>query len=393
MAELLPFRALRYDEQIAGPLAAVICPPYDIIDEPLRDRLYRQSPHNLVGVELGRDGPERYAAAHQALDQWRRAGILRQDPVEGYYLSEHLFNRDGRPARRRGVFGALRLSEPGTGEVLPHERTFPKAKADRLALLRATGVNTSPVFGMVGTTALGPAIERWIGDGLARPLAEAQVGPEQHRLWVIDEPGAVAALRAMLSGERVYIADGHHRYETALTHHRETADQPGAAAVLTYVCALDDPGLWIRPTHRLIAGGARAIDDVLRNSFDSTEVAAAADPDALVLVRGGSALRLRVRERAVATLPEAWRDLPVAHGELIVGPIRDAGGVVTYEHDTAAALRRAGDEEAVLLVPPVSARDLQRVADAGERLPEKTTYFFPKVPAGLVLRALDDGGR
>ncbi len=408
MAEVTPFHGLRYDETKAGPLADVICPPYDVISDPLREDLYRRSPYNLVRVELGSTeedaaGGDRYSRARQLLDAWTTKGVLRHDHTRAFYLSDHYFELGGERLRRRGIFAALRLYQEGRGIVRPHERTFPKPKADRLALLRATRTNTSAVFGMVADPKgeLARSLERWMAHGPARLVADTHVGQERHLLWALDDPATARKLAGLLRDERVYIADGHHRYETGLTYLREEQDgkrieldEDTPNYILAYLCTLDDPGLRILPTHRILRGARDAIDAAIVRSFNVRPL----DPGGLDLgtagvvhVRDGAMRALSLRRGQEAGLPEAWRMLPVAHAELILGPAREAGAEIGYEHDTASALEAAGVNGAdAILVAPVSSRELQRVADAWEKLPEKTTYFYPKVPAGLVLRPLGD---
>jgi uncharacterized protein (DUF1015 family) len=408
MAEVTPFHGLRYDEAKAGPLADVICPPYDVISEQLRADLYAQSPHNIVRVEFGSNGAEagdgdRYTRARKFLDEWTAKGVLRYDHTRAFYLADHYFELGGERLRRRGIFCALRLYQEGRGIVRPHEKTFPKPKADRLALLRATRTNTSPVFGMVADPKgeLATSLERWMAHGPARLVADTHLGKERHLIWALDDPPTARKLAGLLRDERVYIADGHHRYETGLMYLREQQeakqielDEDTPNYILAYLCTLDDPGLRILPTHRVIRGAREAVDAAITRSFN----AAPLDPGALDLraagvvhVRGGVMRSLSLRRGQDAALPEAWRALPVAHAELILRPAREAGAEIAYEHETARAVEAArGDEADAILVAPVSSSDLQRVADAWEKLPEKTTYFYPKVPAGLVLRPLGD---
>ena len=412
MAEVTPFHGLRYDEAKAGPLAKVISPPYDVISESLRSDLYGRSPHNIVRVEYGSTDSEagdgdRYTRARKFLDEWTQKGVLRYDHTRAFYLSDHYFELDGERVRRRGIFCALRLYQEGRGIVRPHEKTFPKPKADRLALLRTTRTNTSPVFGMVADPKgeLAASLERWMAHGPARLVADTHLDRERHLMWALDDPATVRKLAGLLRDERVYIADGHHRYETGLAYLREQQeskqielDEDTPNYILAYLCTLDDPGLRILPTHRILRGARDAIDAAITRSFN----VAPPDPGALdartpdlraagiVHVRNGTMRALSLRRGQDAALPEAWRGLPVAHAELILRAAREAGAEVSYEHDTARALElsRAGAD--AILVAPVSSRDLQRVADAWEKLPEKTRYFYPKVPAGLVLRPLGD---
>ncbi|HEV8228990.1 MAG TPA: DUF1015 domain-containing protein [Candidatus Limnocylindria bacterium] len=393
MAEFIPFRALRFDETIAGRLADLICPPYDIISEPDRERLYASSPHNLVRVEFAREAPDKYARAAETLRDWTASGALRPDPSPAFYLHEHEFEVAGRRALRRGILGALRLYEQSEGVVLPHELTFPKAKADRLELLRATRANTSPVFGMFADDA---GLMRSLAEAPRSPAGEAVVGAERHRLERIDDRPTLARIAAALRDRRVYLADGHHRYETALNYLRERGDvapQAPERYTLGYLCALDDPGLRIFATHRVVRGAAAALDAAIARSFDAVEIDRGALGDVqpgIAAVRGGRFRALELRPDVdLSSLPAVWRTLPVAIAEeLLVRPARDAGAEIVYEHDTERAIAESSSATAILL-RAVDPATLRRVADAGERMPQKTTYFYPKVPAGLVVRSLD----
>lgn len=386
------FRAIRYDERVAGPLSDLICPPYDVITPEERARLAARSERNFIRVELPEEGPGGYAHAAELLHAWMHQRALVADPPS-VYLHEHDFALGRVRATRRGVFVALRLHDGGDGIVLPHERTFPKAKADRLELLRATRANTSPIFGMLDG---GPM--RMLNDASAAPLAEAHLGEDRHMLSRFLDTQSVARFKDALRKERVYIADGHHRYETALTYANELGAGPDSNErfVLTYLCALEDPGLRILATHRLVAGGGAALDAAIARSFDASVIDRGAIEDiqpGIVLARDRTFTRLELRADADrSALPAAWRELPVAIAEeLLLRDVRGTDAVITYEHDADRAIQAAtGDWSAILLraVDPIT---LRAVADAGERLPQKTTYFYPKVPAGLVIRSLDLG--
>lgn len=390
MAEVRAFPGVRYDEQIAGPLSDLICPPYDVISADERRLLLARSERNFVRIELPEPTPSGYAAAARSLAEWRARGVLRVDQPS-IYLHEHDFTLGGVRATRRGVFVALRLYAASEGVVLPHERTFPKAKEDRLELLRATRANTSPIFGMVSGTAM-----RALDRAHPIPAGDARLGDDEHRLGRISDQHVHIALVDALRDERVYIADGHHRYETALTYagERDAAPSSPERFVLTYLCALDDPGLRILATHRVVTGGRSALDAAIARSFSATPIERAGlDAADIVLARDGHFVRLDPRADADrSALPRVWRDLPVAIAEeLLLRAAREAGAGVTYEHDTDRAIAAAHGETAAVLIRPVDPETLRAVADAGERLPQKTTYFYPKVPTALVIRSLDLG--
>ena len=390
MAEFIPFRGLRYDATVGGPLSELTCPPYDVIDEAARERLYARSPHNFVRIEFPKNGPDdKYARAATDLGDWLRRRVLRRDEHDSFYLHEHEFEVAGRRLVRRGIFGALRLYAQSQGVVLPHELTFPKAKADRLELLRATRANTSPVFGMFADES---GLMRSLGEAAREPAGEATVGTERHRLERIDEAQAVARIASALHDQRVYIADGHHRYETALNYLAEVGSVGPKAPeryTLAFLCALDDPGLRIFATHRIVRGAEGALEAAIARSFDVTPIDRGALSDirpGIVVARGGVFRALALRSTTdLSALPTAWRTLPVAIAEeFLVKPTREAGAEIAYEHDTERAIA-AGT---AILLRAVDPPTLQRVADAGERMPQKTTYFYPKVPAGLVVRTL-----
>jgi uncharacterized protein (DUF1015 family) len=394
VADIAPFRALRYAEQ-SEQLGELLCPPYDVISPAERERLYGQSPHNFVRVEFPKPDGDPYASAASDLAAWRLRGVMKQDAAAAIYVHDHEFSVGKTRVRRRGIHCALRLHRPEEGIVMPHELTFPKAKEDRLALLRATRTNTSAIFGVFedarGEIAAG--ISRHI-EG-TKPTAKATVGDQQHRVWAIGDRMGIGEFRDALAKRRVYIADGHHRYETALAYLAERGG--GASAdtgyVLAYLCAADDPGLRIFATHRVVRGDG-ALDRAIDRYFQRSPIDAGAIGDiqpGIVVVRDGRYEQLQLKADAdLSSVKPAWRELPVAQAEeLLLRDVRDSGAQIAYEHDTNAALAATEAGATALLLRAVDSETLRRVADAGERLPQKTTYFYPKVPAGLVVRALE----
>lgn len=390
MAEFVPFRGFRYDSSNAGPLSGLICPPYDVIDEGARERLYARSPYNFVRIEFPKEGiDDKYARAATDLHDWIRLEVIRRDGRQSFYLHEHEFEVAGRRLVRHGIFGALRLYPQSEGVVLPHELTFPTAKADRLELLRATRANTSPVFGMFADN---DGLMRSLRESARAPAGEATIGTERHRLERIDDVATLARIASALRDERVYIADGHHRYETALNYLAEYSDVGPKAPeryTLAFLCALEDPGLCILATHRIVRGASDVLESAIARTFEVTPIGRGALGDirsGIVVARDGVFRSLQPRPNTdLSALPEAWRTLPVALAEeFLVKPARDAGADIAYEHDTERAIA-AGT---AILLRAVDPPTLRRVADAGERMPQKATYFYPKVPAGLVVRTL-----
>jgi uncharacterized protein (DUF1015 family) len=396
VADIAPFRALRYGEQ-PEPLGELLCPPYDVISSEDRERLYAQSPHNFVRVEFPKPDGDPYARASADLAAWRLRGVMKQDPAPAIYVHDHEFSVGKTRVRRRGIHCALRLHGPDEGIVMPHELTFPKAKEDRLALLRATRTNTSAIFGVFEDSRgeVAGAMSRRV-EG-TRPIAEATVGDEQHRVWAIGDRLAIGEFRDSLAKRRVYIADGHHRYETALAYlaERGAGGSRDAAVgfVLAYLVSANDPGLRIFATHRVVRGDG-ILDRAIDRYFERSRIDAGAIGDlqpGIVVVRDGRYEQLQLKPDADLTnVRPAWRELPVAQAEeLLLRDVREAGAEIVYEHDTRAALAATETGATALLLRAVDPETLRRVADAGERLPQKTTYFYPKVPAGLVVRPLD----
>jgi len=394
VADVAPFRALRYGEQ-PEPLGELLCPPYDVITAEDRERLYGQSPHNFVRVEFPKPDGDPYASAAADLAAWRLRGVMKQDAAAAIYVHDHEFSVGKTRVRRRGIHCALRLHRPEEGVVMPHELTFPKAKEDRLALLRATRTNTSAIFGVFEDARgeIAGGISRHI-EG-TKPTAEATVGDQQHRVWAIGDRMGIGEFRDALAQRRVYIADGHHRYETALAYLAERgAGAPGDTGyVLAYLCAADDPGLRIFATHRVVRGDG-ALDRAIDRYFERSPIDAGAINDiqpGIVVVRDGRYEQLQLKADAdLGAVRPAWRELPVAQAEeLLLRDVRESGGEIAYEHDTSAALAATEAGATALLLRAVDPETLRRVADAGEKLPQKTTYFYPKVPAGLVVRPLD----
>jgi uncharacterized protein (DUF1015 family) len=408
MAEIVPFHGLRYDEGVAGALGDLICPPYDVIDDAERELLYQRSPNNFVRLEFSRPEPgddpvdNRYSRAKATLEGWVEKGILRHDHAPAFYLYDHYFEVGGQRLRRRGFLGALRLYQFGRGIVRPHEQTIAKDKSDRLRLLRLTRVNTSPIFGLFEDEKgrIAEMLEGWMARGPARFVAEARLGEERHMVWALDDRALTEKLQARLKEARIYLADGHHRYEVGLDYLHEEMEakridfpEDTAHFVLAYLCALDDPGLRIMPTHRIVSGAGAAIDEAVARSFEAWPIDKGALADAqpgIVLVRDSKFMRLEPRADAdLSQLADTWRTLPVALAEaLLIDPARAGGGQVHYEHDTDRAIDAAVEGTDAVLLRAVDAPSLQRVADAWERLPPKSTYFYPKVPAGLVVRPL-----
>ncbi len=427
MPVVRPFRALRYDAESVGALDRVISPPYDVVSAEERVALAARDPRNVIRIELpveepGEEPEARYRRAARLLAAWRSDGTLRKDPRPSLYVYEQTYRVPGGGEERsqRGVFARLRLEPLGpTSGVRPHERTLAAAREDRYRLLRATGTNISPVVVLHEADATTDHLLSGVAatPATAEALDDAGV---RHRLWVVPEggphdlAGAVAAL-----GERpVTIADGHHRYETALRYRderrmtRSCEEDPAFDYVLALFLSADQP-LTVLPTHRILAGvdgtARRNLRDRLPEWFDVASV----DTPAEVVRRLGlssaapggrgrfgylssdEALVLEARASTVdrrdgdARDPAAALDVAILGRALEslagIGPEQLAAGVVTYTHDVDEAVRAAAAGAVVFLLEPTPVRSVLEVAAAGGVMPQKSTYFHPKAATGLVL--------
>jgi uncharacterized protein (DUF1015 family) len=410
--DLFPFPGLRY--QVA-PLDAVTAPPYDVIDEESRARLEAAHPQNAVRLILPRDAEpgDRYQRARETFEQWRADGVLAADPPQ-LYVYRMTFTDPGEttggPRRMTGVVGALALSPPGEGTVLPHERTMPKARSDRLDLMRAVRANLDPVWGLSLSSGLSELIEPVIAAGGAAVSCVDEDGVEHCLFPVAGE--LVERIRSAVAAAPLVIADGHHRYETALAYQEQQraagVDDPGADRIMMLVVELAEEQLVVRPIHRLLWGvgadlrarlaevcdvvpaGPNTADGVrqLVSDMDRTASMGLVDGDGLARLTP----RLDVLGPAVAELPEPLRDVDAARFDAVLDRI-GAPGEIDYRNDavTVAAMVAKGAADAAVLLRPVSVAQIDTVAEAGLRMPQKTTFFQPKPLTGLVFRSLDLG--
>ncbi len=436
MNRVLPFAGLRFQVRVVGDLGAVVCPPYDVISAEEQRQLQAASPYNAVHVELPSDPPGRqggrYEHAAELLRHWRQARALCPDARPAYYLHETRFTVRGERRMRRDLIAALGVEPWEAGTVVPHEHTFAGPKADRLALMAATHANVSPVW-VLSRGVPAPLAEAWAAAEQRAPDTWFSLGDEEHHLWVVDDPGATGAIqRGFAESGPLYVADGHHRYETALAFKGGAGRAlPGADATLAVITSADDPGLVILPTHRLV----RALPDGLAMEelearwspslhlqyFPVWDAPPLEQLDALraqLEARGelgpafgvyGPApdlfalLELRGRTPPTEALPadrsDAWKSLDVSllHA-LVIEPLVEELGrpreqVLGYTRSFHGAFDavRAGAARLALFLNPTRVSQVLAVADAGDRLPEKSTYFYPKPPTGLVIRDLAQG--
>jgi len=444
MADVEPLRGIRYEA--IGDLTQIVTPPFDVISEEAQARYYARNPYNVIRLELGQEQPgdttlnNRYTRSASTLAEWRMNGILLQEATPCYYLYQQIFTHDGKTYTRTSLLARVRLEEWNAHVVLPHELTRSKDKDDRLKLLRACATNISPIMSMYDDpqgrmrTLLAPHAAK----------AEVQITDEvneEHRLHPLTDAKQLALIQDFFSERQLYIADGHHRYETALNYRNEVREQrhglhPDDAVnfVLMALIDLDDPGLLILPTHRLLFGlddDALSVlsSEQLSRYFTVRELGASSDYPQGAEYAPGSLLGLLARlfaregdqhlslvinttehmwllspnEQGKRRMAEsghsaAWNELDVAIAHtLILEELLGLGAEdmtaarhIRYTHDAQEALQalQTGEVQAALLLNATRARQVCEVAKADERMPQKSTYFYPKLITGLVMNPL-----
>ena len=422
MADVQPLRTLRYDAASAGPLEDVIAPPYDVVDGELRSELVARSDHNVVEIDLpepGPDGRDRYEHAAATMAGWLERGVLvREDEPALWVLRQDYRAPDGGERSRTGFFARVRVEEYGPGRIRPHERTHPGPREDRLRLTRATRANLSPIFSLFPdpSGAVASILERT----QAQP-ADAQAADHEgtrNALWRVADPDQVAELQGALAGAELLIADGHHRYETARVYAHEVGGEGDHRYVLMLLVSLSDPGLLVFPTHRLLTALAgdsekqEAIREALMRDFEIEPLASTGElePPAGTGVALGymdsfhrKPYRVTLKDQSIADaalagMPEAYRRLDTAVLEALI--LRGALGMseddishlrgLDYSKNLADAIERveSGTADAGFFMRATPVEQVREVAEAGESMPPKSTYFYPKVPTGLVFNPL-----
>ena len=436
MAEILPLRALRYDPSRAGDLSQLLCPPYDVLSPAEEEALRRRHPHNFVRLILPREegGLDRYAAAGALLSRWRAEGTLRRDPARAFYFYEQEYSlRGAPPARRRGIFALVRLHDFAERVVLPHEQTMPGPREDRFRLVEATRTHFEPLLGLYSDPAF--TVDS-LFDAAARRPPLAAAGDEDggaHRLWTTDRKEDLAAVERALAKRWILIADGHHRYESALRYARSQPAANGGPRPFDYVlmvlCNIEAKGLTVLPIHRMVHSVPDFDADAwlrgLETWFERRELKLPAGPVSAALrveealaphrARGGAfavaiargpacLLTLRPgfdRERELGPgVPGPLRglDVSLAHALILeralsMTPEEQALQTrLRYSKSTEAALEElaAGKAQAALFMNPTPVESVVEVTRTGLRLPAKSTFFHPKLISGLVIHPFND---
>ncbi|HKC14287.1 MAG TPA: DUF1015 domain-containing protein [Vicinamibacteria bacterium] len=407
MPEIQPFAGLRYRVP-QDDLSRVLAPPYDVIPPRYQEELYARDPRNIVRVILNRGAGEAgYAEAGETFARWRAEGLLTPDEVPGLYVLEQSFPWEGRTLRRYGLLARFLAEDPGRGSVLPHEQTRPAAKEDRYRVLRATRANFSPIFLMFPDPQSRFGLE--VANAIAVPpvahyVDDAGVG---HRLWCVTEAATIATFRELLGGSRAYIADGHHRYATALRYRDEVG--PEGAWTFGYFTPMGAPGLVVLPYHRILAEGpsleeaARALAGLFTLSrvgdaaAAARAVAASTRPYAFALAEPGKGALVAEAQGEVASRlpPETPPSLRVLDAyllhQVVLGTLLSVPpSAVSYVHSLAEAEETLGKGACRLavLLRGTPVQQIVNVAEAGESMPAKSTFFHPKLPSGLVIHPL-----
>ena len=435
MAEIRPFRGLHYNQSLVNDLFTVICPPFDTITPQLQEELYSRSQYNFVRLECARELSQdtvtdnKYIRSAATLEQWLSKGILEVDEEPAIYFHDHYFRYQGKEYRRRGIIARVRLEEWEKMVIRPHEGTLAEPKDDRLRLLWTIQANTSPILAMFEDR--GGAISSLLMvQERDKPLLSSSSGDgERHNLWAITEPEVVNQITNVLADQPLYIADGHHRYSSALMYRREkSASLPSSSGdeafnfVMMTLVSFTDPGLIILPPHRLVGGISKSVLNGLMAKLEAffeieewplsiSNVWRRIDdllvePDKVRLVFCGPAaehlfvLRLRDLSAVRQIMPyfhsELYQRLDVSIiDHIILDKLLELGsgggsGKVTYSHDRQDAVNRVLDREYQLafLLRPIKAELIKAIADAGDTMPGKATYFYPKAPSGLVFNRL-----
>ncbi|MDP2719251.1 MAG: DUF1015 domain-containing protein [Dehalococcoidia bacterium] len=434
MAQFRPFHGIRFNPNKISDLADVICPPYDIISPAEQEAYYRRSDYNMIRLEFGRNqsgdapGNNKYTRTGETFRQWIQDGILHRDESPSFYIHKQLFQFRGTEVERLGLTGCLKLEPWEKRIVLPHENTRERPKQDRLQLLRACRANISPIFVLYEDE----------NNTVGAILSDIQKGPpllnlsletgEKHWIWKIEKPEQTAIIEKAFISSSLSIADGHHRYETAITFHSEVKGsdiEESAGYVMITLVDFKDKGLLILPVHRLVKGLSAGQLGSLKNRFENLFILEtvplhnsdsqgkpfpeelnhwhdSAKSIGVLGVKHGELLKLTYRpEKDYNALMPAghspyYNNLDVSRLQhMILDDLFSDGkeADVMYTHDEMEVFQKtsSGEYQLGFLLPPLKAGDIKHTALSGDKMPEKSTYFYPKLPTGLVMRRLEPG--
>ncbi len=426
MAQIEPIRGLRYNQEAVSDLSLVVTPPYDVIDDKAQSLYYQRHPYNIIRLEYCKSYPtddqqqNRYSRAADTFANWRAQNILTQENEPALYLYEQQFVLQEKVYRRKAFFAGLKVEPYKAGNIKPHEETLPHAKQDRLSLLRTCRANFSPIFGIYAEKNL-EAINILTQAASSQPTTEFQDELGQcHRLWVITNKEAIREVQELLKHYPVFIADGHHRYETALSYAQE-CNRPGAHNyILAALVSLHDPGLVILPTHRLVKYPSgvdfEQVYQKLQERFTVTHSISSLEclmnllsssprhsfgfftaPDNFYLLTPKPDFNLLQYMPSEQSTEWKKLDVSILH-HLILQDVftldKNAWGeqeFLKYTRAEADALEQVqtGTFDCAFFLKPPGKNELIAVSKAGERMPQKSTYFYPKLSTGLVIHAFD----
>lgn len=420
MAEIRTIKALRYTDK-AGKISDNVCPPYDIISEEEQTALTARSPYNLINLELP-EGKDKYAAAGKKLNEWINSGILKRDDKEGMFVYREQFKVNGKEYIFTGLICLVKLYDFSEKVVLPHEETLTKAKTDRLNLMNSTFCNFSSVYSLY----LDPAgTVKGILNKTAQEKPEHEFTDEEnvtHRLWKIEDEQELASLVKAFADKQLFIADGHHRYETALNFKNQLKEQnklegTTADSIMMTLVDMDDDGLVIFPTHRLITGLEINKAELLKKISDNFEIkeypdvakaeeilSGYTDKHAFAMYDGGNGFTLLIAKPEVDNIIFEGRskaysslDVTVLHSLILekglgIDKQNMANQVnLRYTRSFTEAVKRVKKGECVLsfIINPTRIHEIKNVSLAGDKMPQKSTYFYPKLKTGLVINQLN----
>ena len=425
MAEVHPFRGIRYNQKIIEDLAAVICPPYDVISPEEQRYYYQKSDYNVIRLEHGMELPEdtkmnaKHSRANATFNRWLKDGILHADTVPVFYIHEHTFSYQNIRKRRRGLMACVKLESWESKVVFPHENTVSGIKSDRLELMQACAANFSPLFGLYEDPGQKVA-QLLVLQTKRKPLVDFTEAGETHQLWMASEPEFVQRVSHFLAPKPIYIADGHHRYETALAYQRQrqcglssiTGNESFNFVMMTLV-PFSEPWLIVLPIHRLVRGiSPQALTEFrgrLETFFEmkSFPLGETGLPDVAgtaIKVLGlklGSVVALTLRQSVSLEeiMPEhhseVYKKLDVSIVqhlimENLLGCSGEADGVAyTPDAEQARQMVESGQYQLAFLLNPIPVTAIKAIADVNDRMPGKSTYFYPKLPTGLVINRLE----
>jgi len=433
MVRIAPFRGVFYNQKKVRDLSKVIAPPYDVISKEDQEKLYKKSPYNFVRLDLSQE-PDAYNTAAELLREWQAQGIFERDQTPAIYFSSHRFKlKSGEQKQRHGFFALTQLHDPSSGEIRPHEKTLEAPKEDRLKLMLACHAQLSPIFALY--TQPNQTIHRMFAvhvEGAAPFIEVEQDNGEECRLWRITDPDLIQKIQREMENQPLLIADGHHRYEATLNYRNQLRAARGQwngkeafNYIMTYFANMNDGGVVILPTHRLVRGyahkpflelqealqayfyveqhpktpeGKISFLKALKTAAKKHRVVGASfkhDPRYLILRLKNK----RIMQRLAPDLSAPLRELDVTTLHMLIldhilglAPDRQVSGdTIRYSQDEEAVLQALEKEDfqAVFILNPPKAEEILTIAAGGETMPQKSTYFYPKLISGLIVNKID----